>query len=417
MAEATDVDADAAARDRRRPLGEPLELALRRPDRRGRGAAVLLRPRRVRRVRARHEDDRRRADDPAPRVRRVRDGRDLDRPGRAAPLADVRPGRRRARPASSWPARSASSPPRRCAPSTGRPSRRTRGCCCSTAAAPRWRRSAPKLSAKAAQALAQAGRRAAHGLGRHRRRRRRAASSATTTATSTRYDAGTVLWTAGVAGARRSPRRWPRPPGPNATGRAASRCSDDLTIPGHPEISVIGDMMSLRQAARRRRGRHAARPVRRAPDQARADGRRRRPSRSATTTWARPPTSPAATPSCRRGRCDSAASRLGRLAVHPHRVPDRLPQPARRDPHLVGRLHPGPPPRTRLHHPRGRALPRTSTSPPSLSSSPQRPPCRRSRGPRVTRLPRHQARRHPASGNTEGTTPDHHVGPKKTGFS
>jgi len=61
----------------------------------------------------------------------------------------------------------------------------------------------------------------------------------------TRYDAMTVLWTAGVepppfaaalaeaAGAER-----------DRAGRIVVR--DDLTIPGHPEISVIGDMMSLR---------------------------------------------------------------------------------------------------------------------------------------------------------------------------
>jgi NADH:ubiquinone reductase (H+-translocating) len=60
----------------------------------------------------------------------------------------------------------------------------------------------------------------------------------------TRYDAGTVLWTAGVeapafaealakaTGAER-----------DRAGRIAVR--PDLTIPGHPEISVIGDLMTL----------------------------------------------------------------------------------------------------------------------------------------------------------------------------
>jgi NADH:ubiquinone reductase (H+-translocating) len=62
--------------------------------------------------------------------------------------------------------------------------------------------------------------------------------------TSTRYEAGTVLWTAGVeapafaaalaaaTGAER-----------DRAGRVLVR--PDLTIPGHPEISVIGDLMSL----------------------------------------------------------------------------------------------------------------------------------------------------------------------------
>jgi NADH dehydrogenase len=62
----------------------------------------------------------------------------------------------------------------------------------------------------------------------------------------TRYDAGTVLWTAGVEA----------PPFAealaSATGAQRDRAGriivqDDLTIKDHPEISVIGDMMSLRK--------------------------------------------------------------------------------------------------------------------------------------------------------------------------
>ena len=61
-----------------------------------------------------------------------------------------------------------------------------------------------------------------------------------------RHRVGTVLWTAGVEA----------PPlaaaVARATGAEQDRCGrivvqDDLTIPGHPEISVIGDMMSLRK--------------------------------------------------------------------------------------------------------------------------------------------------------------------------
>jgi NADH dehydrogenase len=61
-----------------------------------------------------------------------------------------------------------------------------------------------------------------------------------------RYDSGTVLWTAGVEA----------PPIAAAlaaaTGAERDRAGrivvqDDLTIAGHPEISVIGDMMSLRK--------------------------------------------------------------------------------------------------------------------------------------------------------------------------
>jgi NADH:quinone reductase (non-electrogenic) len=62
--------------------------------------------------------------------------------------------------------------------------------------------------------------------------------------TETRYEAGTVLWTAGVAA----------PPVATAiaeaTGAKQDRSGrilvgDDLSIPGHPEILVTGDMMSL----------------------------------------------------------------------------------------------------------------------------------------------------------------------------
>jgi NADH:ubiquinone reductase (H+-translocating) len=62
--------------------------------------------------------------------------------------------------------------------------------------------------------------------------------------TETRYDAGTVLWTAGIAA----------PPVAAAVASATGAKQDragrievgpDLSVPGHPEIMVIGDVMSL----------------------------------------------------------------------------------------------------------------------------------------------------------------------------
>jgi NADH:ubiquinone reductase (H+-translocating) len=62
----------------------------------------------------------------------------------------------------------------------------------------------------------------------------------------TRYDVGTVLWTAGVEA----------PPFAEAVAKATGAERDragrivvgpDLTIPGHPEIFVTGDLMSLRK--------------------------------------------------------------------------------------------------------------------------------------------------------------------------
>ena len=124
----------------------------------------------------------------------------------------------------------------------------------------------------------------------------------------TRYDARTVLWTAGVTA------------GPfaaaiaRATGTEQDRSGrivvrDDLTIPGHQEISVIGDMMTLRglpavAEVAMQSGLYAGRRVRRelTGEGGRAAARARS-SRSAITTWARPPTSHAAARSSPRDRC------------------------------------------------------------------------------------------------------------------
>ena len=73
-----------------------------------------------------------------------------------------------------------------------------------------------------------------------------------------RYEAGTVLWAAGVAAAPLAD-AVAAPPAPSRTAPAGSRSAPDLTVPGHPEISVVGDMMSLDDLPGRGRGRHADR--------------------------------------------------------------------------------------------------------------------------------------------------------------
>ena len=178
----------------------------------------------------------------------------------------------------------------------------------------------PKLSAKAARDPGQARRRAAHGT--------RSSPTSTPTGlsvrdqdgTMTRYEAGTVLWTAGVEAPPLAGRSRP------ATGAEQDRAgriwsATTCTIPGHPEIFVVGDVMSLDKLpgvaeVAMQTGLYAGRTH---P----APGRRaRRPtSRSATATWARPPTSPAAAPSSPSGRC-TCRGFLGwvDLAVHPHRA-------------------------------------------------------------------------------------------------
>ena len=117
---------------------------------------------------------------------------------------------------------------------------------------------------------------------------------------STRYEVGNVLWTAGVTA----------PPLAGMLAKAAGAEQDragrimvqpDLTLPGHPEISVVGDLMSLEHLpgvaeVAMQSGFYAGRRIRKQVDGA-ASPRNRpsRRSRSGTATSARPPTSPAAT--------------------------------------------------------------------------------------------------------------------------
>ena len=125
----------------------------------------------------------------------------------------------------------------------------------------------------------------------------------------TRYDANTVLWTAGVEA----------PPIAAALAAATGAHTDragriavekDLTIPGHPEISVLGDMMSLDKLpgvaeVAMQTGLYTGHRLRRRA------GEIWPRSRSATTTSALRPTSPAAGPSSPPGRSRSAGSWAG----------------------------------------------------------------------------------------------------------
>jgi NADH dehydrogenase len=101
----------------------------------------------------------------------------------------------------------------------------------------------PKLSARAARALARLGVElrlqsvvtdVGHGWLRVRDRDGK----------ETEYQAGTVLWTAGVA-APPVARALADATGAETDKAGRVQVNDDLTISGHPEIAVIGDMMSL----------------------------------------------------------------------------------------------------------------------------------------------------------------------------
>jgi NADH dehydrogenase len=102
----------------------------------------------------------------------------------------------------------------------------------------------PRLAAKAAGVLGD------QGVELHMRTRVTSVDAAglvvsDTAGAETRYDAGTVLWTAGVQAPPFAKRV------AAATGAVQDRAGrievgPDLTVPGHPEISVIGDLMSYR---------------------------------------------------------------------------------------------------------------------------------------------------------------------------
>ena len=123
--------------------------------------------------------------------------------------------------------------------------------------------------------------------------------------TVTRHEAGTVLWTAGVAA----------PPVAAAiaaaTGAKQDRAGrimvgDDCTIPDHPEIFVTGDVMSLNKLpgvceVAMQTGIYAGRT-----HQTRGHRAACPPSRSATVTWGRLLTCPAAARSFPWDACTSS---------------------------------------------------------------------------------------------------------------
>ena len=164
--------------------------------------------------------------------------------------------------------------------------------------------------------------------GRHRRRPPAASTSAS--------PARTVIWAAGVTASglaappRRADRRRARP----RPGRIA--VEPDLTLPGHPEVFALGDMVRVRDARRRAAGppgrrarRHAAGPVRRRRSSARgcAAGRVGR-SATATRATSRPSAAPARSRTCTWSA--SAASPPGSPGSSSISSTCRLPEPSAR---------------------------------------------------------------------------------------
>ena len=167
----------------------------------------------------------------------------------------------------------------------------------------------PKLSARAAKALTGMGVELhmgsivtsidAHGL-----------DAKDPDGTVVRHEAGTVLWTAGVAApplAEQLAKQTGRRAGPGRPHRGAARPHH----PGHPEISVVGDLMSLEHLpgvaeVAMQTGFYAAHRIKHQVEQRTAPR-----SRSGTTTSARPRTSPEGVPSSRSSASTPAGSSAG----------------------------------------------------------------------------------------------------------
>ena len=180
----------------------------------------------------------------------------------------------------------------------------------------------------------------AHG-GRHRRAtaspmraRRRRAPSASPTRT---VDLGRRRDGLAAGAAARRARRAPR-----STAPAALAVEPDLTLPGHPEVLALGDMVSVRAARRRARSSCPAsrrsRCSRAATPRAAIRARLRRPrARAVPLPRQGQPRDDRPRPRGGRpqGRPPQRLPRLGRLARRPPLLPDRLPEPAAR-PHPLG---------------------------------------------------------------------------------
>ena len=147
---------------------------------------------------------------------------------------------------------------------------------------------------------------------------------------------------AGVAARRRSS---PRRAGAEVDRAGRITVLPDLTLPGHPEVFAVGDMISLDELpgvaeVAMQGSLHAANTIGR-----RLRGRRRAPSRSATATSGASRPSVASAPSSAVGRIRlSGLPGVGRVGVRAPRVPQRVRQPlhhaAALGP-LDDRAHPG----------------------------------------------------------------------------
>ena len=233
---------DLASDGDRAPPRRPVDLRVRQPDRRRRSRRSPTSVTTSSPVRTGHEDDRRRPGAARPDLRRLRDGRARGRRRRPARLADLRRGRRRPDRRGDRRADRRAVAPRLKAQL---PARSTRA----RHSHPRRRRGEiladlrrPALGARPRRELERLGvehQDRDHGHRRRRLRRRRHGADGRRADRGPHEDLGGRRAASPLAGPLAEAS------GASATGPAGSRVSPDCTVPGHPEVFAIGDMMAL----------------------------------------------------------------------------------------------------------------------------------------------------------------------------
>ena len=340
----------------------------------------------------------------------------------------------------------------------GRPDRRTRtshaspatfatstrtpcGCCCSTARTGSCARFPPSLSARGRRALERLGVTVMRQPDGGRRRRTTVSSSRTEATTDRRSRPTRVIWAAGVnasglAGELGAPRRRRGRSQRTADGRA------DLTMPGHPEVIVLGDMVRVRGRKGEAQELPGVAPVAIQRDATRRQAGHQPPRRRSHRPFHYRDKGNLATIGRGSAVVDlhgaaQRPDRVARLARRPPLLPDRLPQPLpgvramvvqllQRRPRLVpdrGPLTYSPGPTTRMRSEKGDSHRASPSRPPRQVGIAERtqarwsrlalwPACtiRTSTSPRTAR-PRHRAHRQfcprgPARGSRIPARPD-----------
>ena len=213
----------------------------------------------------------------------------------------------------------------------------------------------PALAVGEGGAVAAAARRhRAHRPHRDRDRRRRRRHSTAATAARSASPAATVVWAAGVSASRLAG-RLAELAGAERRPRRTLTVEADLTLPGHPEVFAIGDMVRVRERGGEAVVLPGVAPV--AMQQGRYAAQRRprpatraRPRRLSLPRQGQPGDDRASSGSRRHQRRPAQRlSRLGDVAPRPPLVPDRLPESAARPHPLVVQLR-DPRSRRATHH-------------------------------------------------------------------